>query len=82
MLKKGLRYDVSPTTSDAKPDWIKSKHEGKLPCLMHKGDSMTDSLAIAEFLEKTYPHNSLTRQGAFSYQEVLEKTSGFFRSES
>ena len=63
---------------ETNPDWLTSKHEGKLPCLMHKGDSMTDSLAIAEFIEKTYPHNSLTRQGAFSYQEVLEKTSGFF----
>lgn len=39
---------------------------------------MTDSLAIAEFIEKTYPQNSLTRQGAYSYQEVLEKTSSFF----
>merc|ERR1711988_1726949 len=78
MLKKGLRYDVNPTMPETKPDWLTSKHEGKLPCLMHKGDSMTDSLAIAEFIEKTYPHNSLTRQGAFSYQEVLEKTSGFF----
>lgn len=39
---------------------------------------MTDSLAIAEFIEKTYPQSSLTRQGAYSYQEVLEKTSAFF----
>jgi len=39
---------------------------------------MTDSLAIAEYLERTYPHSSLTRQGAYSYQEVLEKTVGFF----
>lgn len=39
---------------------------------------MTDSLAIAEFIEKTYPQNSLTRQGAYSYQEVLEKTASFF----
>ena len=78
MLKKGLRYNVLPTRSDSKPEWLNSEHEGKLPCLVHKGQKMTDSLAIAEFLEKTYPHNSLTRQGAFSYQEVLEKTSGFF----
>ena len=39
---------------------------------------MTDSLAIAEFIEKTYPQNSLTRQGAYSYQEVLEQTASFF----
>jgi glutathione dehydrogenase/transferase len=78
LLKKGVRYSIHPTGSDSKPDWLSSKHDGKMPCLNHKGSSMTDSLAIAEFLEKEYPHNSLTRQGAFSYQEVLERTSGFF----
>lgn len=54
------------------------KHQGKLPCLVHKGESIVDSLAIAEYIERTYPHSSLTRQGAYSYQEVLEKTAGFF----
>jgi len=80
LLKKGIKYEVRPTLSDEKPAWLKEKHEGKLPALVHKGTSMTDSMAIAEFLERTYPHNSLTRQGAYSYQEVLEKTSGFFPS--
>ena len=46
--------------------------------LVHKGQALVESLAIAEFLEKTYPQNSLTRQGAYSYQEVIEKTSNFF----
>ena len=76
--KKGLRYNIHPTLGDKKPDFITSTHDGKMPCLVHKGESMTDSLAIAEFLEREYPHNSLTRQGAYSYQEVLEKASGFF----
>ena len=49
-----------------------------MPALLHKGVSLTDSLVIAEYLEKSFPHNTLTRQGAYSYQEVLEKTSGFF----
>lgn len=78
LLKKGIRYNVLPTLPTAKPDWLLSKHEGKMPALVHKGVSMTDSLAIAEYLEKTFPHTSLTRQGAYSYQEVLEKTAGFF----
>jgi glutathione S-transferase len=54
------------------------KHEGKLPALVHKGESLVDSLAIAEYIEKAFPHSSLTRQGAYSYQEVLEKTANFF----
>ena len=78
MLKKGIRYNVNPTLPTTKPDWLVSKHEGKMPALVHKGVSMVDSIAIAEFLERTYPHNTLTRQGAYSYQEILEKTSGFF----
>eukprot|EP00607_Mallomonas_marina_P004628 CAMPEP_0182428980 /NCGR_PEP_ID=MMETSP1167-20130531/25204_1 /TAXON_ID=2988 /ORGANISM="Mallomonas Sp, Strain CCMP3275" /LENGTH=305 /DNA_ID=CAMNT_0024612249 /DNA_START=49 /DNA_END=966 /DNA_ORIENTATION=+ len=78
LQKKGVKYNLKPTISSAKPDWLLSKHEGKMPCLVHNDVSMTDSLAIAEYLEKTFPHSSLTRQGAFSYQEILEKTSGFF----
>lgn len=78
LQKKGLRYSIKPTLSSQKPAWLAEKHEGKLPAVIHKGVSMTDSLAIAEFIEKTYPQNSLTRQGAYSYQEVLEKTASFF----
>lgn len=78
LMKKGIKYNVHPTPPDNKPAWLSEKHQGKLPAIVHKGTSMTDSLAIAEYLEKTFPHSSLTRQGAFSYQEVLEKTNGFF----
>ena len=49
----------------------------QLPTLVHKGQVITDSLSIAEFIEKSYPHSSLTRQGAYSYQEVLEKSANF-----
>ena len=49
-----------------------------MPALLHKDHSVVDSLAIAEYLEQTYPHTSLTKQGVFSYQEVLEKTVGFY----
>lgn len=78
LMKKGLKYSVIPTLPTSKPAWLQEKHEGKMPAIVHKGVSMTDSLSIAEYIEKTFPHSSLTRQGAYSYQEVLEKTSGFF----
>jgi len=77
MLKKGLKYKLHPVGANNKPAVLDSVG-GKLPALQYKGKVMTDSLAIAEFIEKTYPHASLTRQGSYSYQEVLEKTSGFF----
>lgn len=82
MLNKGLRYAVKPTLPSSKPAWLLEKHDGKMPALKHKGMTLTDSLAIAEYLEKTFPHKTLTRQGAYSYQEVLEKTAGFFPSVS
>lgn len=78
MQKKGVTYEVKPTLPETKPDWLVEKHGGKIPAIVHKGKVVTDSLAIAEYLEKEYPHNSLTKQGAFSYQEILEKTSNFF----
>lgn len=78
LLKKGVKYDIKPTLPDGKPDFILNKHDGKMPVIVHKGESIGDSLAIAEYLEKSFPHSTLTRQGAYSYQEVLEKTSGFF----
>ena len=73
MLKKGIPYRVIPTKNDALPAGVT-----QLPTLVHKGEVITDAMAIAEFIEKSYPHTSLTRQGAYSYQEVLEKSSGFF----
>jgi glutathione S-transferase len=78
LLKKGVRYDVKPTLSSNKPAWIVENHGGKLPLMVHKDVTMTESLAIAEYIEKSFPHSTLTRQGAFSYQEVLDKTVNFF----
>eukprot|EP01031_Cornospumella_fuschlensis_P040411 gene40411-49247_t len=78
MLKKGIRYTLKPTKSDEKPEWLLQKHNGQMPALVHKDVTLVDSLAIAEYLEQVHPQNSLTRQGAYSYQEVLEKTKNFF----
>jgi len=78
LLKKGIKYDLLPTHASNKPAWLVEKHNGQLPVLVHKDEAITESLLIAEHIEKAYPHNSLTRQGAYSYQEVLEKTAGFF----
>ena len=77
-MKKGLKYNVKPTLSSNKPAWLTEKFDGKLPALVHTDTTIVESLAIAEYIEKTYPYSSLTRQGAYSYQEVLEKTAGFF----
>lgn len=78
LLKKGVAYNIHPTLSSEKPAFLTDKHDGKMPAIVNKGVSMTDSLAIAEYLDKTFPTPTLTRAGALSYQEVLEKSAGFF----
>lgn len=72
LLKKGIPYILMPTLDDEIPNGI-----AQLPALVHKGEIIVGSLDIAEFIERTYPHTSLTRQGIYSYQEVLEKTENF-----
>lgn len=72
LLKKGISYKIFPTPST-------EGNKNEVPALSHKGgEKITDALDIAEYIEKAFPHSSLTRQGTFSYQEVLERTSGFF----
>lgn len=73
LLKKGLTYDTIPTPVKLIPEAV-----GQLPALVHKGRVITEVLSIAEYLEQAFPYSSLTRQGAYSYQEVIEKFSGFF----
>jgi len=72
LLRKGVRYTILPTLPSS------SGKTPKLPTLAHKGQFIMDVMDIAEYIEKSYPHTSLTRQGAYSYQEVLEKTAGFY----
>jgi len=80
MLRKGILYQTIPVLPSKKPDWLVKDHGGKLPAIVHKGNVVTESVAIAEYIEKSYPHNALSRQGALTYQEVIQKTAGFFPS--
>lgn len=46
--------------------------------IVHNKKVVAGPIRIAEYIEKAYPQISLTRQGAYSYQEILEKTHKFF----
>lgn len=50
----------------------------QFPVLIHENSTLTDPLVVAEYLEKTFPANSLSRKGVFSYEEVLNRTSCFY----
>ena len=69
LLKKGISYNVRPTL-------ITSANKMEVPKLVTPEKTLTNAMEIAEYIEQKYPHSTLTRQGAFSYQEVLEKTAG------
>lgn len=71
-------YKTYPIQEFKKPSWLLDRHDGKLPAVSHMNVTLTGPLAIAEYLEKTYPHTSLTKQGIYSYQEILEKTKDFY----
>ena len=49
-----------------------------MPAIKHKDVTLVGHMQIAEYLEKAFPHSSLTRQGVYSYQEVLERNAGFW----
>jgi hypothetical protein len=56
LLKKGVRYTILPTLPSS------TGKTPKLPTLAHKGQFIMDVMDIAEYIEKSYPHTSLTRQ--------------------
>lgn len=70
LLKKGITYNVRPTV-------ISAANKLEVPKLITPEMTLTNPLDIAEYIEKKYPHSTLTRQGVFSYQEVLEKSARF-----
>lgn len=75
LQKKGVSYEVKPTLETNKPELLGGK---QLPVIVHNKKVVAGPIRIAEYIEKTYPQISLTRQGAYSYQEILEKTQKFF----
>lgn len=75
LQKKGISYEVKPTLETNKPEALDGK---QLPAIVHNKRVVSGPIRIAEYIEKTFPQISLTRQGAYSYQEILEKTHKFF----
>lgn len=75
LQKKGISYEVKPILETNKPELLTGK---QLPVIVHNKKVVAGPIRIAEYIEKAYPQISLTRQGAYSYQEILEKTHKFF----
>jgi len=79
LQKKKLRYTIHPSLPSKRPEWLVEKHGGQVPALSFRGgESLVGTMAIAEYLEEKYPDVCLTREGTYTYKQVLEKTKHFF----
>lgn len=79
LLKKKLRYTLKPTLPSKRPTWLLEKHDGQMPALkIRANETVVGTMAIAEYLEEQYTDVCLSREGTYTYQEVLERTKGFF----
>lgn len=58
---KKIPYDVVYVNLTQKPEWLLEKsHSGKVPCIeLEGGETLYESLIIAEYLDEAYPQNKL-----------------------
>lgn len=56
---KDIPFKLTPLASDAKPTWLVEGFEGKMPCLVHKGEAYTESSTIVKYLEFFFPEPPL-----------------------
>lgn len=78
-MRKNIPYERTLVHPDAtEVERLNSQHISNLPILIHRDLILSDPFLMAEHLEKSFPFNSLTRQGVYSYQDVIEKLINFF----
>lgn len=75
---KGVNYDIKPVhllkdggqqTSD---DYRKLNPMGEVPCLMHDGKSLSQSMAIIEYIDAGFPGHALFPSIPFDASEVRQ----------
>jgi len=75
--EKNLSYDLLPTTTETKPNWLVDGYEGKLPALRHRKECYVDSDVIAQYLEFFFQEPSLTGNDAAT-EAATDAVDGFF----
>lgn len=74
MLKKNIKFKDMYVVPIDLPEFIRDKHNGELPVVIHEGKEMTGVLQIADYLEEKYPNVTMKINSTLTYNQVLEKT--------
>lgn len=74
LLHKGLTYESVPVHlvegAQSTPEYLKINPGAKVPTLVANGSYLTQSLSILEWLEETYPENSILPGSPSDRQKV------------
>jgi glutathione S-transferase len=75
MLAKEVDHELTSVPLNDIDEWTTSHNNMNLPALWDSTRDVTISnpIRIAEYLDKFYPANSLTRLSFYSYQEALDR---------
>merc|ERR1712046_294891 len=81
LLKKGIIYKNKLVFASNVPEWLENASNGRLPCLCHEGNIISDSLAIAEYIESRYHEPKLfVTDSSCSTKDVIIKAKDFYSS--
>lgn len=76
--EKSLPYEVIPTTSETKPDWLIDHYGGALPALRHRKECYVESDVIAQYLDFFFIEPKLSPYSNSDVQKANEALDGFF----
>ena len=54
-----MSLQVIPCSASSKPGWLLEHHAGKMPCLRHNDDTVTESSDIVHYLDREFPEPAL-----------------------
>jgi glutathione S-transferase len=76
--EKSLPYEVIPTTSETKPDWLIEHYGGSLPALRHRKECYVESDVIAQYLDFFFIEPKLSPYSKIDMENANEAINGFF----
>ena len=72
LLEKGVDFEEVMNPPNQEADYLTKSPMGKVPCIETSDGFLSESSAIMEYLEDTYPQNPLFPSNAFAKAKVRE----------